>query len=996
MGVAFTSSVVKFGLGGTIRDLLVTDAAAATAVCLPLAETEDTVIHDTSNNRNHGTLSGTGTVRGVELEVPEGVLGMTFAGTSHVEVPDDGPDTNRGMSMAGGDMDVCCLIQTSTNDATLRCIACKQETDSSGNGWHLGYQNAAIEFYLEVAGSVIFNFQRGSIADGALHDVRALYDRNANEAWIEIDGAMSGAKVTGIAAVDPAYQAVAFRAGKFIDGSGGFIGTLAYVMCGREGDNGLGPRMHAARSWTTITDVRQSAPLTVEGGIAGNQIWDQVSAGIVFTCNLDNSARNSVSLEGAYSLGHANQRAGFTPGMPVKWEVTYGGTTREIFRGRMVDCDPMAGSNRPRLALMTAHSWLAEAAANSYVGDAPAQVSQFSDTVLGVVIDQATYPPPALDIGTGYVTFPYALDSGQAERESLLSQFGKICGSDFSYLYERQGGKTLTWRTKVARQVSATLAATLTNTMTDLKTIGGKAQVRNSIGGTIFPPTVDGSPTVLWSLLCDTNNQHAIQPGSELTFDCPYTDSGDRPSRVGGTGIITPAASSDYTANTLSTGAGADLTSTLTVEPTLGANVMRLRVTNTGAGVAFITKLQVRGNRIIRDQKSELVARSDASIREHGEKSQTIQSPYLGSVVAAAGVLNGILEAYKTPTTRATEVTFLANNSSGEMAMALDQDVGDRVGIVETVSGLTAGDGMMINSRKIQQVGDVLTVTWGLAPAWPASLMLAYTVGALSDIHDFNGGDLELVFGGDYTFTFNRTGDQIELIGAGGGGGGGNGRADSTHNPGGGGGGSGAVQTAGITVTVSTMSYTGKVGAKGAGASSGAGGTGGTTEFRIPASTVYLELPGGVGGGAGAGDTGGAGGTGAAAGTGAGNVAGVTGGVGGNTGGGGGSGTNNTSGAGSGAGGGASGANGDVGGNGKDQSGGAAAGAGNAGVDATGGGAMGGLLGSGSPGGGGSAGGGAFICGDYRAAGGGGSAGATSSTGHGGDGGGGALRIRKL
>ncbi len=991
--VELTSAVIEAGLGGTLRNIFVNESYVAG--CWPLAEMVDTTARDITRQRNHGTyISASGFTRGVTVDIPEGTIANTFDGTGYVEVPDDGPGDPH-MSLADGDMDICCLLKTSTNDATLRCIVCKQVGGPTGNGYFLGIQSGAVVFYLEVGGSVLFNFSRGSIADNALHDIHAIYDTINHEAWIEIDGVISGAKVTGIAATDPAYQAVALRIGKFTDGSGGFIGTLAYVMIGREGSTTLGARIHAARSWTAITtDVAASVPVIFNRGISSSKMWDLVAGRGQLTFGLKNWAAGSRP-QSYYSLGHANCRTGFTIGTPIRQVLTYAGTPYTTFRGRIVQADPDPGAYGPRVTHVLCEDWFGTAAA-SFFGAAPVQVGQPSHTALAMLIDQASMPPPAVSLGTGSQTLPYAFDAGQSERQGLLQEADKIATSEFGYFFQKGDG-TVTFVPRFTRQASDTLAVTLTDTFDSLDVGASVDDVVNVVRCKVYPPTVDAAATsVLYTLPCDTTNTHVVGVGETIQIEGPYTKPSDRTTRVGGTAVVTPVTSTDYTANALADGTGADKTSAMSVDVQLGANLIRAWVTNTGDVAFYITKFQVRGKVISRDAETDLVLRDETSVRQYEERALDLDMKYQGSVTSARGVCQALLDVYANPAMRARSVSFNANRDATHMTQALVREVGDRVGLVETVTGLAAGVGHFINEVELTVTQpNLLRCRWTVAPGWPETLLVAFS-GADNGTHDFNGGPLELVAAGDYTFLFNRTGDTIRLHGAAGGGGGGVGRADSSETPGGGGGGGGACQVAGLNVAIAVTSYTGKVGAPGAGGTSGAGTTGGTTEFRVPAGTIHLQLPGGGGGGGASGTTGGTAGAGAAAGTGSGNVAGTNGGSGGNNGANGNSGTSNASGAAGAGGGGSSGQGGNFGGDGLDQDGGAAASAGNAGNAADGGGAQGGLLSSGSPGGGGGGGGGVFLAGGYRGGGGGGSAGATGSVGNGGAGGSGALVLTKL
>jgi hypothetical protein len=461
--------------------------------------------------------------------------------------------------------------------------------------------------------------------------------------------------------------------------------------------------------------------------------------------------------------------------------------------------------------------------------------------------------------------------------------------------------------------------------------------------------------------------------------------------------MVTPVATTDYTGNSAADGSGVDRTSSLTVVAASGSTARRIVITNAHFDTVYLTKLQLRGKGIYRYQAAPAIALDQESIQKYGTATLDLDMPYQQNIGIAQSLATAVAEIYGQPTTRPQRMTLAANHDDATMTQALTREIGDHIGIAETVSGLVAGTGYFIHEVDMECSGlKNLTVTWGLIPSWPERLLVSYTGPVGTQVHDLDVAPLVVSDAGDYTFVFNKTGNSVVVRGAAGGGGGGGGRG-AAGGGGGGAGGAGAINATGITVAIATTTYTGKVGIAGSGGAAGVTGTaGGTSEFRVPSSTIHLQLPGGSAGAGSSSGTGGAGGGGGAAGTGAGNVAGSVGGAGG-TASNGVAGTNNTGGSAGGGGGGSEAAfNGGNGGNGLDIAGGAGGSGGGAQPGATASG-VGGSQGSGAnSGGGGGGGGGVLLGGGYRGGGGGGGAAATSTGGAGGNGGVGALSLTKV
>lgn len=991
MSVVPTSLVVEAGLGGRFDDVLIAQAYAAGA--WSLSQLQATTSRDLTGNGHTATYSGSGFTRGVTVaDQPEGAQGCTLNGSGYLAIADDSTaPTGPELSLPGGSMDVVADFSTSTSDATLRALVQKQVTDSSGNGYHMAIQSGAVRFFLRVSGSTIFDFARGSIADGARHVVHGYYDPNSGEARIFIDGVQSGATVTGVT-TEPLTTTAPMRIGMFNDGSGGFIGTINKIMVGREGNLSLASSLQATRSWTDITsDVRTSVqPIVAQYGIPGAGVQDTVAQSGQLTFALDNSTGNSAGLNGYYAVGHANCRSGFKVGAAVRLRIAYGGTTYYKFRGTIASAPTRPDPKGDRYTSVTCFDYLSTLNRTNS-GTLPVQASQLASTVFGVIVDAARRPPPAVSVNASVLTIPYALDSS-GTRDKLITEAARL-GARGDLIYQRgdttQGG-TLVFEPRELRQAGASIAGTFTE-LTDLDVDYAESRIVNVVYVTYYPRRLDASSTQTLAQLPVDVSPQAVMPGDTVVLRADYKDPAAKSQQIGGTSM-TSVATTDWTMNSASNGSGTNLTSSFAVSVQFFANAVEWTIKNNATSLGYITLLKARGQAIYYDDPVTVAVRDEDSVNEHDECELNVDLPYEGSQSGALEYGRLVLAAYATlPANIPRSARVIGNRSSSLLTHVLAREIGDVIAVSAPQAGISSSLGWYIQSVTLTasmiRGGAMVDVAWGLAPSWPESLVVAYS-GASSGLHNLTfGGTLEVSVPGDYTFVFNRTGDDVLVKGVAGGGGGGHGNADSGSNPGGGGGGGGAQNVTGVTVTLGTTTYGVKVGAGGPGGRPGT--TGGTTEFRVPAGAVSLQLSGGTGGDDGVGDTGGSAGTGGSAAVGAGGVAGTNGGVGGNTGSPGTAGTNNATGAAGGGGGGSAGQDGRAGGNGKDQAGGTAVSAGNAGVDASG---LGGSLGVGSPGGSGSGGGGVVLGGlGYRGGGGGGGAGATSSNGEGGSGGNGAI-----
>lgn len=721
---------IELGLGGSYRHRLINENFVA--LCLPLHESKRTQARDICGMRNDGTYVGAGFTRAVPFTVPEGALGATFAGSEYVEVPDDVLSTGRNMSAAGGSLDVTVMIKTSQNDATLRCIAQKQETNSTGIGWHVAHQNGQIRFALYTSGSPseVFNFARGSISDGEEHRVHCCYEPEQGRARIFIDGVQSGTTVTGVT-TEPEYSAATLRVGMFNNGAGGFIGTLCYVMVGREGNPDLSSQLEPTLDWTDVTEdvLITQMPVSWRRGIFGTGVQDNVAGPGTMTFALDNGDTNTLGLLGAYTVGHENCRAGFKAGIPVRLTIRYDGEDYVKFRGFIKAADPVPGEHGELYTSVTCVDWM-HVAMRAFTSALPIQISKASDTLFGIVVDGAERPPAAIEFNQGSEDFPFAFDSSQGEDDAPMSEFVRIMASERGYAYLRGDG-TLVDESRTVRQIETDLAATFTF-QHGLDPTYDVDRIINLVRATFYPRRADSAATTVLASLPTEQSEHFVPPGGVVEIESAYRDPAQKLSRVGGTDMEDPTPSTDFTMHANADGTGTVLTSQFTVEAVDGGNLVRWRVENTSTTTGgYITKLQARGRGLYHEEAQTVLSRDDDSIREHGERPLKINLPYVSSMSSALGIANMIL-GFFSQQERVIPVatTLLANYNDQTMRDVLARDIGHRIGLEEPVTAIDTNDGMLgfyIQSEEgTIEPGDIVRVKLGLSLPLPTG---AWVVG---------------------------------------------------------------------------------------------------------------------------------------------------------------------------------------------------------------------------------------------------------------------------
>lgn len=753
-----TTIALQGGFGGSFIEQLVTQAYCVAVWPLhEQATVSDAFAHDITGHHYDGTFVGvSGFTRGVSFALAEGALGMTPDGNGYIEVPDDGEGLLEGFnaSLADGDIDVIFLCKNVLNNATNRCVIQKQETNSTGNGWHVSIQNGAVEFYLKVAGVVIFNFQRGAIADAAEHLVHCCYDTVAGTAKIFIDGAQSGATVSGVT-TEPdlttgTLRLFAFANGVAGDGNGAKTTSFCLVMISREGNAAMSPLLQTARAWTTVAakDLRGVVPIDLRYGIGGSTILDTVARPGTMSFALNNGVTNSARLQGYYTPGHANCRTGFQLGMPIRLAVTFGGVTYYKFRGRLASVVPLPGEYREQHALVTVTGWL-DVAANLYLPSLPAQSDIPSHEALKLALDECGgRSPAAVAISDGSSVFSFALDVAGGEQESLLSEITRDVTSERGYLYEKgdtvQGG-TVASEGRGDRQVQNTLDATFSSSMHGLEVTYSLDALVNIVKVSFTQRRVDAAATTVLYALEVSQASQPIAPGETVVFERSYRDPDQQAAGVGGTEMQDLVAGTDYAFWSETNGSGSDLSSSLAVNARLGGSQFRVEFTNTSPMHGYLrldasTAFQIRGKGVYHYSQVTVESRDLNSVRRHGPRTVQIDLAYESDRELAQSIADFYLQMFGASRPTPTSVTLHAWASSALLTQALALEPGHKVGIIEPMTAVVVDDplstydiGYYINGvhLQIEPGRGKVTSTFRLAPSPPAgSFWLLGTAGA--------------------------------------------------------------------------------------------------------------------------------------------------------------------------------------------------------------------------------------------------------------------------
>jgi hypothetical protein len=573
--------------------------------------------------------------------------------------------------------------------------------------------------------------------------------------------------------------------------TGGFSETLAWGLEADLSGIGLG--------WTLLTpDVRASDGIQTSYGISGSDPTDRTASTGTLRFTLDNSTRNSAGLIGYYSPFHSNRRAGWDYNIPVRWWLWFHADRKYKHLGKLSDILPAPGIHEARNVRCQSLDWMDDAARID-VPDLATQTNQRADEVLTTILDAMTTQPAAREFDTGIDTFKYVLDGGTGQRLKVREELNKLALSEQGYVYIKgdydQGG-TLAFEARGHRANDTTTHLSFDDDMSrdGLVIVGGRDDVYRTVQVTVHPTRVDSAATtVLFSLVTTST---LVGAGETLdTIFGPYRDP-DTNEACGGTAMVTPVATTDYTMNSAEDGLGSDLTGNFTVTASYTGQGVRYTIVNGGGTPGYITKLQARGKGVYR--KDVNVEKTVSG--SYGDRVLSIDMPYQTSVNIASNLATYLATLLSTPSARVRSIKFCANRSDDFMTAAIVREPGDKIAITETVTGLMAAEFHINRVTLEMHANNILWCQWELVPAGLDPWWIGDGGGGDSDFAAIGG---TITTSGGYTYHTFQADDDFEvtagsasvqylIVGAGGSGG----------DLRGGGGGGGGVLTGSFSVSV--------------------------------------------------------------------------------------------------------------------------------------------------------------------------------------------------
>lgn len=433
-------------------------------------------------------------------------------------------------------------------------------------------------------------------------------------------------------------------------------------------------------------DVRVDAGVTFQRGMSDTGVTERVAGTGTLTFMLENSAANSVGVPGLYSPDTLARKPGWELGTRVQLVVTDGSLTRYRFLGKVHAITPESGVFGGRGVQVTCTDYM-DYIANQKLRRLPVQTNIAGDALVDYLVQTLPIQPRNTNYAVGVFTFATALDTEQDERTTALNAIAKVCASDLSYFFVRGNttdGETLTLESRDTRASRFAISAQFTDTMTGLELERTTEKIINAVRLATNPRRVDAAAT---TVIASLDREITIAAGATETITLRYTDPNGAGTRISAIDHVTPTGA-DLVFTSGAGGTGSDLAGSLSITPTWGGNAAEFVLTNASGSTGYLSVFRARGRGIYLYNPSESYADDEDSQQQFGLRPLDYTMPYIDSPIYGQAYADEIKTQYANPYSDLRRVTFDSAQSATLQGYAVTLDIGDRVSVRETQTGV--------------------------------------------------------------------------------------------------------------------------------------------------------------------------------------------------------------------------------------------------------------------------------------------------------------------
>jgi len=256
-------------------------------------------------------------------------------------------------------------------------------------------------------------------------------------------------------------------------------------------------------------------------------------------------------------------------GRMIKLLVRVGATVYDLFTGTIQNITP--GKNTVQIEAEDGHRWLMDIPVTSTV-----YRNTTADAAIGAILDQVKWPW-ARALQSGADVLDYWWMRGRNANEEIRS----IADSEFGRAYVNASGALVFYNRFANRAPVADVDQS--QLLRDMY-FPQPWEVRRNIVQVQSNPISQLALDDVWT----ASTEYAVDGNGTITIEVGF----DSPA----VNVLQPVATTDYTAFSQTGGEGDDLTANITVSAVISAETATLTISNSGASLAYLNLLKLRGN----------------------------------------------------------------------------------------------------------------------------------------------------------------------------------------------------------------------------------------------------------------------------------------------------------------------------------------------------------------------------------------------------------------
>ena len=451
--------------------------------------------------------------------------------------------------------------------------------------------------------------------------------------------------------------------------------------------------------------------------LEGRSTAGKLTATLVNTDGKYSPNNSSSELSGSILPGRTVRfTAGAAVSFPQDFPIAFSDTT--VWQGKLDRILPEPASLKLKTCTLTAFGPLGYL--NQFQVQLSSQTNRRTDQAVGDILDNIGWPSGDRSLDTGLTTITRFWIS----KLKGINALRLVEETEAGFIKETKDGKIgfenrhhrLTTAASTTSQATFSDASGATNTFSSIKQEDPLSTIVNHVEATAR--TYDtASVAVLWTHPETGSASPTLAPAEAKTFEAefPNPDAANNAEEVDA--WTTPAATTDYLANTASDGSGTNKTANIAVANSKTSERMAMTFTNNSSDDIYMTKIQARGTAVNTKNPCIVRAIDAASQTEYGDRKYVVKTKFIPTTSEAQDWCDYQMSIYGSPVEILT-MTIPPDETTVRAVLA--RDISDRITIIadnDSQLGINADFFIESESHVVTQGGSDHRIKLQLSPA---------------------------------------------------------------------------------------------------------------------------------------------------------------------------------------------------------------------------------------------------------------------------------------